>query len=133
MIDRRAHGEVQLDPIRARLGRAGTPRDVVCPNCGAGYATERRWQMRCPRCDHRWIDRSYRTWIDDLRDSRGDLVVTVVLAGSVLVAAAALLTWIGWLFSEAVGMRGWERTYGLALLFAGSFLSLIVLGRLLRH
>jgi DNA-directed RNA polymerase subunit RPC12/RpoP len=133
MTYRRSNAPVQIDPYRARLGKPAAARDVLCPNCGVAFATQRRWQVRCPECDHRWIDRSSRTFLDKLRDARGDFVMTLVFSASVLLGAGLLLVWIGWLFAEAAGMRGWERTWGLAALFAAAFASLLVLGWLLQH
>ena len=133
MNDRRSIAPVQTDPIRDRLGVAAAARDVRCPNCGVLYKTARRWQMRCPDCGHDWTDRSNRTLVDKLRDVRLEFFATLIMATAAFLAAGTLLVWVSWLLAEAADLRGWDRVYGLAVLFAASFLSLIVLGRLFRH
>ena len=133
MTYRRSHAPVQTDPIRDSLGKRGVARDLSCPNCGVVFTTERRWQMRCPECDHRWIDRTGRTLIDTLRDARMDFFVTLFLGAGIVLYVGAFLVGVAFLFNEAAGLRGWERTYGLAGLFVASFASLFVLSKLFRH
>ena len=132
MTQRRSSAPVQTDPIRARLGKPAAARDVTCPNCGVVFATARRWQMRCPECDYRWTDRSSRSFIDSLRDARMDVFVTLLMGGAVVIGVGAFVVWVGWLFSEAAGIRGWDRTWGLAALFCASFLVILVLGKLFK-
>ena len=133
MTYRRSHAPVQTDPIRNRLGKPGVARDLSCPHCGVVFTTERRWQMRCPECDHRWIDRSGRTLIDSLRDARMDAFVTLFMGAGIVMYVGAFVVCVGLLFNEAAGLRGWDRTYGLAALFLASFASLFVLVKLFRH
>ena len=133
MTIRRSDAPIQTDPIRDRLGKPGIARDVQCPNCGVIHVTSRRWQMRCPECNHTWIDRSGRTFIDKLRDVRLEVFVAVLGVVTITGAVGFLAVWIGWLFTEAAGQRGWDSTYGLAAFFVGCVLSLAVISYVFRN
>ena len=133
MTPRRSSAPVQTDPIRKRLGRPAVVRDVQCPNCGIIHATTHRWQMRCPECNHIWIDRSGRTVIDKLRDMRLQVFGTLWIAVALIVMLGGFAVMVAGLFVQAAENVGWDRTYGLAALFITCFLSLIGLGLLFRR
>jgi hypothetical protein len=127
MSEQRTSAPVQRDPIRARLGREGPVRDVRCPNCGATYATSRRIQMLCPECDHIWIDRSSRTFVDEVRDSVPNAFVAIVIGGSVILALGSMAIAVFKLFCVAVDRRGWDDTVGIAVFFCLCAVSILVI------
>jgi hypothetical protein len=133
MASRRSSAPVQTDPIRQRLGIAAAVRDVSCPNCGVVFATAVRWQMRCPECEHRWTDRSSRTFLDSVRDVRLEVFVTMIMVTAVICSVAGFALIVGWLIAEAAGIHGWDRTSGLAALFVAALVSIVVLGKLFRQ
>ena len=130
MLERRSHTPVQIDPVRARLGKPAQSRDVQCPACQAIYSTTFRWQMLCPECGHRWTDRSSRTLLDEFRDRRLQLISVLLAIAAAVIAFGTLGAFIAWLFIEAAADWGWERVYGLAALFVASLVGLLILARL---
>lgn len=133
MTARRSSAPVQTDPIRERLGKTSVARDVVCPNCGVVHATSRRWQLRCPECNHIWIDRSSRRLTDKLRDMRLPVFTALWLAFAMIGMLGGFGVFITGLFFEAAETWGWDRTYGLAGFFVACVISLFVLGRLFQR
>ncbi len=126
--ERRSDAPVQTDPIRDRLGRPAVARDVRCPNCGVTHTTSRRWQMRCPECNHIWIDRSSRTVIDKLLDARTQVFGTVLVVGAFVIVIGGFLMGVASLFNEVAGQRGWDLTYGLAAFFVACLVALVAVG-----
>jgi len=88
--------------------------------------------MRCPECNHTWIDRSSRTIIDKLRDARLQVFGTLLLVGSFVIVVGGFLLGVASMFAEAANRRGWDLTFGLAALFAVCLVSVVALG-FLRH
>jgi DNA-directed RNA polymerase subunit RPC12/RpoP len=114
---------VQTDPVRRRLGRPVVARDVTCPNCGYGYATEILWQMHCPNCSFRWIDRSSRTVIDEIRDNLPSAIWALSLAACTAFAAYVALA----IVAATVGRFG-ERSLPVGLFIFACAASIISLG-----
>ena len=124
-MSQRSHS-VQTDPVRRRLGRPVVAREVTCPNCGYNYATEMRWQMGCPNCSFAWLDRSTRSFIDEIRDSLPSAFGTLFLAACVAFAAYIAFA----IVAAMLGRFGVSSSVPVALVILACAASFILLGLL---
>jgi hypothetical protein len=83
--------------------------------------------MLCPECDHIWIDRSSRTFVDEVRDSVPNAFVAIVIGGSVILALGSMAIAVFKLFCAAVDRRGWDDTVGIAVFFCLCAVSILVI------
>ncbi len=123
---RRSSAPLQTDPVRERLGKPAATREVRCPGCEVIYATTRRWQMRCPECNHIWIDRSSRRLADNVRDALPSLLTALFLGACLVVAAYMVLAIAG----ATVGRFGLGRSLPVGLFIFACAAGIIVLGLL---
>jgi hypothetical protein len=114
-----------------QITRQRRGRQVRCLRCANSFETMRRFQLQCPNCGHSWQEKSSRTMIDWLLDSRDQ-----VLGGSIwLLAAGALVLFIAWIvYAVVVGVSriGTQDAIGIGLV-VGALLAFIILVSRQRH
>ena len=118
------------------LPKAGTTRR--CPNCTAGPALIKRWpqangiwQVSCSRCGHIWQERTGRSVIDTILESRQRAVAVGALL-MVAASVAAFAGYVAWLFLRAADM-GRPGTEGLALIFIAALAFIVGAAYVWRH
>jgi hypothetical protein len=109
-----------------------------CPNCAASRALMKRWpqtdgiwQVSCSSCGHMWQERTRRSLIDTILESRQRAIAVMALL-LVIACVAAFASYIAWLFLRAADI-GRPGTEALALVFIAALVFIVGAAYLWRH
>jgi DNA-directed RNA polymerase subunit RPC12/RpoP len=120
---------LRVDPGDSRqITRQRRGRQFRCPRCGTSFESMRRFQMECPNCGHSWQEKSRRSVVDWLLDSRDQ-----VLGGGIwLLAAGGLVLFIAWVvYAVGVGISriGAQDAIGIGVVIGGLLAVIMLMAR----